>query len=256
METKFEIATTKNFNGITLNCYCEEGQENSGEFWATREQIGQLLGYEKPNKAVANIHDRNANRLNKFSTTLKMRKVEGNRTVTRDVTVYNFKGLLEICRYSNQPNAHKVIDVLWEIADEIRKHGMFVTTQALRKLEERVAMLENELVNTYPVRILGEIVLARPECITVQNAAQFLRQHGVETGQNRLFQYCRDRKLLCSRKGRQRNQPTQRAIEQGLFNLEVRGGFKATPMVTPKGLQVLAEDLASEQFPLLIAIEE
>ena len=158
METKFEIATTKNFNGITLNCYCEEGQENSGEFWTTREQIGQLLGYENPNNAITIIHKRNKERMDKFSTSVKLTQVEGNRTVTRDVTVYNFKGLLEICRYSNQPNAHKVIDVLWEIADEIRKHGMFVTTQALRKLEKRVAMLENELVNTYPVRILGEIV--------------------------------------------------------------------------------------------------
>ena len=29
--------------------------------------------------------------------------------VTREVIVYNFKGLLEICRYSNQPKANAVM---------------------------------------------------------------------------------------------------------------------------------------------------
>lgn len=253
MERKFELATTRDINGLTLNCYRENGQDDlSGEFWMTREQIGRLLEYSKPVIAIGKIHQRNKERLDRFSRVHQIDLPSGG---IQSVTIYNFKGLLEICRYSTQPNAHKVIDVLWDIADEIRRTGMYITTQALRRLEERVAVLENEIASSYPVRLLGEIVLARPESITVQSAAQFLSQHGVKTGQNRLYEYCRKNKLLCSRRGTQYNKPTQRSIERGLFNLEIQNGFSAMTMVTPKGLQHLAEELTSEQYPLLQAIE-
>ena len=63
--------------------------------------------------------------MDKFSTVVKLGTVEGSRTVTREVTVYSFKGLLEICRYSNQPKANAVMDKLWEIADEIRRTGSY-----------------------------------------------------------------------------------------------------------------------------------
>lgn len=95
MESKFELATTRDFNGLTLNCYREEGQEVFGEFRMTREQN------EFPREAISKIHQRNKERMDKFSTGVKLTLVEGGRTVTRNVTVYNFKGLLEICRYSN-----------------------------------------------------------------------------------------------------------------------------------------------------------
>lgn len=255
MTKDLQLATTREFNGITLNCYRSEGQEDPQDFWATREQIGQALGYTQPEVAITKIHKRNRERLNKFSTVTKLVRVEGDRTVTREVILYNFKGLLEICRYSTQPNAHKVIDVLWDIADEIRRTGMYVTSQAVRRLEERVSELERQSEADYPVKLLGSIVLARPESITFQSAAQFLAQHGIHTGQNRLYRFCRDKNLLCKRKGRQHNKPTQRAVEQGLFCLQVAGGFNPITMITPKGLAFLAETLAQETFPLLILME-
>ena len=256
MDGKFELATTRDFNGITLNCYREDGQEDPQEFWMTRTQIGQLLGYGNPRRAISDIHRLNKPRLDKFSSVREIRTVEGKRTMTREVTVYNFKGLLEICRYSQQPNAHKVIDVLWDIADEIRRTGMYVTTQAVRRLEERVAELEKQVEADYPVKLLGSIVLARPESITFQSAAQFLAEHGIRTGQNRLYKKCRDKKLLCHREGRQKNMPTQKSIECGLFELSIRNGFKPVTMITPKGLQFLAQMLSSEQFPMLVLMAD
>ena len=127
MSNDLRLATTRQYNGVTFDCYVEQGEDNPQDFWATREQIGRLLGYERPNEAVAHIHDRNSDRLNKFSTSVKLTGVEGSRTVTRDVIVYNFKGLLEICRYSNQPKANAVMDFLWDIADEIRRTGSYAT---------------------------------------------------------------------------------------------------------------------------------
>ena len=125
MTSALQLYTTKTYNGLELDCYVDASHEETGDFWATREQIGRLLGYAEPIKAISNLHERNSERLNKFSTILKLRKVEGGREVTREVTVYSFKGLLEICRYSNQPKANEIMDWLWEIADEIRRTGSY-----------------------------------------------------------------------------------------------------------------------------------
>ena len=122
-----QLYTTKHYDGIEFDCYIEPNQTDKGEFWATRTQIGELLGYENPNDAIRFIHNRNKERLDKFSTSFKLNGVEGGREVTREVILYDFKGLLEICRYSNQPKADAVMDWLWDIADEIRRTGSYST---------------------------------------------------------------------------------------------------------------------------------
>ncbi len=43
--------------------------------------------------SVLLLDERNKDRLDKFSTQLKLSQVEENRTVSCEVTVYNFKGL-------------------------------------------------------------------------------------------------------------------------------------------------------------------
>ena len=135
MNNNLQLVATRNFDGITFNCYVDPAQEDKSDFLATREQIGQLLGYADPTKAIGNLHERNKERLDYFSTILNLRKVEGGREISREVIVYNFKGLLEICRYSNQPNAHKVIDVLWDIADEIRRTGSYSVKMSAEERE-------------------------------------------------------------------------------------------------------------------------
>ena len=125
MTNTLQLYTTKTYNGIDFDCYVESGQQNADDFWATREQIGALLGYTEPNNAVTIIHKRNKERLDKYSTSVKLTRVEGGREVTREVTVYSFKGLLEICRYSNQPKADAIMDLLWKVADEIRRTGSY-----------------------------------------------------------------------------------------------------------------------------------
>lgn len=113
------------FDGVALDCYIEATQTDKGDFWATREQIGQLLGYQNAEISIANIHNRNRDRLDKFSTLTKLIRVEGGRKVEREVTLYSFKGLLEICRYSHKPRADAVMDWLFDVADEIRRTGSY-----------------------------------------------------------------------------------------------------------------------------------
>ena len=186
-----------------------------------------------------------------------MTQVERNRTVTRDVIVYNFKGLLEICRYSNQPKANAVMDWLWKIADELRRTGTLALTIQISKLQAENAELKNKMADMYALNILWLTVLAQKCSITFQTAAQLLAQHGMDTGQNRFFRGCRVDKLLCSRKGSQWNRPTQKAIERGLINLEISrmGGFNFVLIITPKGMEYLAKKLSTEQCPLLMFID-
>ncbi len=146
MSSNFQLIKSTQFNGLAFDCYKDTDTQNSSskEFWATREQIGRLLGYEDPVDAIKKIHKRNSERLDKFSRGDKMSLVEGERTVVREVTIYSFKGLLEICRCSNQPKAHQVIDFLWDIADEIRLTGSYnapkgnVTLEAARLLQHMI----------------------------------------------------------------------------------------------------------------------
>ena len=129
-----DLLMTRNFNGVQLDCYKADNEQD--DFWATREQIGRLLGYADPMRAIAHIHERNQARLDKFSSVCKLSTVEGSRTVTREVIVYNFKGLLEICRFSNQAKANEVMDFLWNIADEIRRTGFYATPQKIEDILE------------------------------------------------------------------------------------------------------------------------
>ena len=179
MSNDLRLATTRQYNGVTFDCYVEQGEDNPQDFWATREQIGRLLGYERPNEAVAHIHDRNSDRLNKFSTSVKLTGVEGSRTVTRDVIVYNFKGLLEICRYSNQPKANAVMDFLWEIADEIRRTGSY----SVRKESEEITAnnLESARIILATAGITGnQAALALDKLYMLYTGHSALKSCGIE----------------------------------------------------------------------------
>ena len=261
MTSELQILTTRNFNGLSFDCYHEDGQD-VGDFWATREQIGQLLGYKNPRKAIKDIHTRNRERLDKFSQIVVMatptkRGAQNEPPLgnAQEAIVYNFKGLLEICRYSQQPKANAVIDWLWEIADELRRTGTLALTSQISRLQAENTELKTQIANMYPLHVLGATVMAQKGSVTFQSAAQFLAQHGLDIGQNRLFRFCRNKKLLCSRKGRQWNKPTQKAINKGLLNLEVNNGFNAIAVVTPEGMKYLTAELGVEQYPLLMLID-
>ena len=151
MSKDLELVVSKEFEGVTLDCYVEPEQTDKSNFWATRTQIGQLLGYENPRDAIKDIHERHRERLDKFSTQRKLRLHEENRVVTREVIMYDFKGLLEICRYSQQPNANAVIDVLWDIADEIRRTGKYnvhASDDELKRKDRELDIRKAELLQS------------------------------------------------------------------------------------------------------------
>ena len=43
MTSNLQLVKSTQFNGIQFDCYAQDGQQDISDFWATREQIGQLL---------------------------------------------------------------------------------------------------------------------------------------------------------------------------------------------------------------------
>jgi Rha family phage regulatory protein len=58
-----------------------------------------------------------------------------------------------------------------------------------------------------------------PSSCGIDELAKILKQNGVDFGEIRLFQWLRDNEYLCS-VGTARNQPTQKALDLGLFELK------------------------------------
>ena len=65
-----------------------------------------------------------------------------------------------------------------------------------------------------------------PCSVFISPVAKFLKQNGINTGQNRLFEWMRGHGYLV-KNGASRNMPTQRAMEMGLF--EVKESTTANP---------------------------
>lgn len=110
MTTALTLATQKPFGSLTCDFY-----KNDNEFYMTREQIGTALEYPAGAKAIAQIHSRNADRLNPMSGVLKMKTPGGE----QDTFVYTLRGVMEICRFSRQPKADKFMDFVWDVMESL-----------------------------------------------------------------------------------------------------------------------------------------
>ncbi len=120
---KLELHSTKRFNGALLEYYLDTEPEHTGDLWVTREQIGKFLGYAQPENAIARIHSKHSDRLEKFTAHIEIPNTKGNSTAMKEVIAYSFKGLLEICRWSRQPNADVIFDCLCEFIEEIESNS-------------------------------------------------------------------------------------------------------------------------------------
>ena len=125
-----------------------------------------------------------------------------------------------------------------EVIPTIRKHGAYMTEDALEKAitePDFLIRLANELKKEKAARLAAEqqIEADRPK-VTFANAvnvskdgmligmlAKILHQNGVDMGQKRLFQWMREKGYLM-KNGADKNMPTQRAREMGLFKVKER----------------------------------
>lgn len=60
---------------------CDYYGNGKGEFFMTRQQIGQALEYNDPITAITKIHNKHKDRLNKFSVVTKLVGTDGKEIV-------------------------------------------------------------------------------------------------------------------------------------------------------------------------------
>lgn len=143
-----------------------------------------------------------------------------------------------------------------EVIPAIRKHGAYMTDQALERAitepdflirlatqlkEEQAKRKQAELMleEQKPAVIFAGSVSASKTSILIGELAKILRGNGIQIGQKRLFQWMRENGYLIKRQGTDYNMPTQRSMEMGLFEIKegsyTNGNGVNIITKTPKG---------------------
>ncbi|MCK9576935.1 MAG: hypothetical protein M0R51_13610 [Clostridia bacterium] len=104
-----QLVKSEKFGNIPCDFYSD-----GKDYFMTREQIGRSLEYSNPIIAISKIHDRHKERLDKYSVVTRLVSTDGK---VYDTTVYNRKGIMEICRWSQQTGADAFMDWTWNIMD-------------------------------------------------------------------------------------------------------------------------------------------
>ena len=115
-----------------------------------------------------------------------------------------------------------------EIIPSIRKTGGYIAgsqsmtdaeimATALQIANRTIEQNKAKIKELEPKGVFADAVSASKSSILVGELAKVLRQNGVDMGEKRLFDWLRNNGYLVRRNGSDRNMPTQRSVEQGLF---------------------------------------
>ena len=223
--------------------------EEDGRILFCASDVAKALGYIKPNDAVA----RHCRATTKRSTPISGKMQEINFVPEGDV--------YRLITHSKLSTAEKFESwVFDEVLPSIRKHGAYMTPETLEKVllspdtlmqlaqnlkdeQEKRKELETKIEQDKPKVLFADAVATAQTSILIGELAKLLKQNGVDMGQNRLFEWMRQNGYLIRRQGSDYNMPTQRSMEQGLFEIKETTVVHAdghthinkTPKVTGKG---------------------
>lgn len=184
---------------------------------------------------------------------------------TIEMVCINESGLYSVILRSDKPQAKPFRKwVTSEVLPSIRKHGIYATEQILdnpdfmiealmtlkaerekrKLLEEKNEQQRLKIEEDKPKVIFANAVETAKTSILVGELAKILKQNGVATGQKRFFEWLRENGYLL-KGGSDKNMPTQRSMELGLFEIKETAvahsdghtTISKTPKVTGKGQQ-------------------
>lgn len=179
---------------------CDVFKNNNNEIFMTREQIGRALEYRDPATAIRKIHQRNFDRISKFSRVVQIDLPLGGK---QEMYLYETRGIYEICRWSKQIKANEFMDWVWSLLEGLRKGEIEILQ---RKLEESKPKLE-----------LYEQVINAKTNLTMLQVAKILKLKG----RNKLFAFLRSEDILMS-KGERHNIPRQQFCDAGYFSVVIK----------------------------------
>lgn len=248
MTNEIQIFTNPEFGNVrTLT-------EADGTILFCGKDVAEALGYRKPYEAIT-AHCR---------CTVK-RGIPHPQSPTKELELsfITEPDLYRLIVASKLPSAQKFERwVFEEVLPTIRKTGGYLTpekveealcnpdvlidlAQQIKQLQKQRAALESKVEADKPKVAFADAVTASDTDILVRDLAKLLRQNGYGVGEKRLFAQLRDEGYLIKAKP-DKNRPTQRAMELGLFRVQERVIFTDagepsrtafTTKVTPKGQQ-------------------
>lgn len=250
----------KVFNNLEFGAIRVFERENTP--WFVGKDVADILGYQNGSRDI-NRHVDEEDRH-------KVMFFDGNQD--KETIIINESGLYSLILSSKMPNAKKFKHwVTSEVLPTIRKHGAYMTEETIEKAitsPDFLIKLATNLKEEKEKRLAAErqIEADRPK-VTFANAvnvskdgmligmlAKLLHQNGVDIGQKRLFQWMRDNGYLM-KSGADRNMPTQKARELGLFKVKERAidnpdgsvRLTRTTLVTGKGQEYFINKFLSSR---------
>lgn len=221
-----------------------------GEPWFVASDIAKALGYRMASDMTRRIDEED-----KGYT--KVRTPGGE----QEMSIINESGLYAGVFCSSLDSAKSFKHwVTSEVLPSIRKNGGYIAGQetmsdeelmakallvANNKIAERDKIIEQKqarIEQMKPKEIFADAVATSHTSILVGDLAKLICQNGYQIGQKRLFAWLRDKGYLI-KSGSSYNMPTQRYIEQGLFEIKESNlvnpdgsvRITRTPKVTGKG---------------------
>lgn len=143
------------------------------------------------------------------------------------------------------------LEKAWNTPEQIFARALKMADKTIDKLKSDNAILIEDNERMKPKEIFADAVSTSDTSILIGELAKILRQNGVQTGQNKLFEWMRCNGYLIKRKGSDWNMPTQRAMDMDLFEIketvinQPNGSTKIskTTKVTGKGQQYFINKL-------------
>lgn len=198
----------------------------NGQPYFMDSDVAKSLGYSRPNDAILKHCRATAKRSIPISG--KMQEV-------------NFIPESDIYRLiikSKLPSAQRFEKwVMEEVLPSIRKNGGYIAGQenlsdeelleravlvARKKIAERDEIIkkqQEQIEADKPKTIFADAVSASKTSILIGDLAKLICQNGYQIGQKRLFDWLRTNGYLI-KSGDSKNMPTQRYVEQGLFEIK------------------------------------
>lgn len=195
--------------------------EINSEPYFVGKDVAEILGYVDTNKAIA-MHVDEDDKLNDKSA-LSLGQRGG--------WLINESGLYSLIFLSKLASAKRFKHwVTSEVLPSIRKNGGYINGQetlsddelmakALMVAQNKIAERDKVIERMKPKEIFADAVSTSKTSILVGDLAKLICQNGYKIGQKRLFDWLRENGYLI-KSGTSRNMPSQRYLEQGLFEIK------------------------------------
>lgn len=177
-------------------------------------------------------------------------RLEGKREVKRELVDYEISIDMakQICMIQRTDKGKQYrqyfidLEKAWNTPEQVMARALKIANNEIDKLKADNKVLIADTERMKPKEIFADAVESSRTSILIGDMAKLICQNGHEIGQNRLFEWMRQNDYLI-KSGGSKNMPTQKAMEQKLFEVKERtvvnpdGSVRITrtTLVTGKG---------------------